>query len=203
MSNSENAGSAQPIACTIDATRGVTCTMSPKWRRSELARPVMKIPTVNPTDSSALDENVENNSATAVSNAISAVIITSTTSSRGSVAGAVHDSRTFSGDTQYSLARTSRAAAAHRFTAIVSTNPQYLPTMNSQRGRGFARSAKMLRRSISRATRPTPMNTVITAPASSIVARPRSLMILRSCPAVIWPINTVPATSRSANAPMA
>ncbi len=45
----------------------------------------------------------------------------------------------------------------------------------------------MLRLSISRATRPTPISTDISAPAISITARPRSLMIFMSCPAVSWP----------------
>ena len=91
---------------------------------------------------------------------------------------------------------------AQTFTAIVSTSPQYLPMTNSHRGSGLASSAKMLRRSISRDTSPMPMNTVISAAASSMVERPRSLMILRSCPAVIWPITIEPATSSSAKAPM-
>ena len=52
-------------------------------------------------DSNPLDEKVEKNSATAVSSAISAVIMTMTISRRGSRAGADQDRRMFSGDVQF------------------------------------------------------------------------------------------------------
>src|SRR5690349_9223231 len=103
---------------------------------------------VRPTDTSALDENVEKKSATAVSKAISSVIISTARASRGSTAGVVHESRMFSGEVQAIHARTAHNATAitHRLTAMVSTSPTYLPTMNSQRGRGLASKPKMLLR---------------------------------------------------------
>ena len=57
----------------------------------------------------------------------------------------------------------------------------------------------MLRRSTSFDTRPMPMNTAMNSPNSSVAARPRSLMILRSCPTVSWPIRYEAPISRIAN----
>src|SRR5512134_188958 len=128
------------MADTAVATAGCTTTMSPKWRRSVLTSPATNTPTVRITEIRALDENVEKNSATAVSSAISAVMASTAIIRRGSTAGATQDKRTFSGDIHRRHARTaySAAAMAQRFTEIVSTSPRYLPTMNSQRGSGLA-----------------------------------------------------------------
>src|SRR5688572_12214105 len=60
----------------------------------------------------------------------------------------------------------------------------------------------MLRRSISRAIRPMPMKIAMKSPNSDIAASPRSLMILRSCPAVSWPIRYDAAMRRTAKATM-
>ena len=67
--------------------------------------------------------------------------------------------------------RRTRPSSAPTFTHTVSSSPRYLPTTNSQRGSGLASRLWMLRRSISRETRPIPMNTEIRRPATSIVAQ--------------------------------
>src|SRR5829696_5674882 len=45
----------------------------------------------------------------------------------------------------------------------------------------------MLRRSTSLDTRPMPMKMAMNSPNTVVAARPRSLMIFTSCPAVSWP----------------
>jgi hypothetical protein len=54
----------------------------------------------------------------------------------------------------------------------------------------LARSGKSERRSISLLTSPTPMNIAIRVPNTSMVARPRSLMIFSS-----WRIESCPRSS--------
>src|SRR5688500_12176718 len=60
----------------------------------------------------------------------------------------------------------------------------------------------MLRRSISFAISPTPMKIAMNRPSSDIAARPRSLMIFRSSPAVSSPIRYDALISTTANATM-
>src|SRR5215469_8724516 len=99
-SNAENAGTTHPIADTMCAMNGAS-TMLPKLRRSSLSSPATKNPSVKTTDHSALDENVEKNSAMAVSRAISAKINNTEIRSRESTAGASQDRWTLIGDVQF------------------------------------------------------------------------------------------------------
>src|SRR4051794_19133799 len=57
----------------------------------------------------------------------------------------------------------------------------------------------MLRRSTSLDTSPMPMKMAIKSPKTDVAARPRSLMILMSCPAVNWPSRYDAPISRIAN----
>ncbi len=130
MSNAENAGTITPIARTTDASISeLTMPLNP--RRSSLNRPTTNTPSVSPAERMPLDEKVEKNNATAVSNASSARIrITALNSARS---GIFHSSHASSAK--------SASVISSKLTVMVPTNPANLPTTNSQRCTGLASRA--------------------------------------------------------------
>src|SRR5580765_2865357 len=99
-----------------------------KLRRSALNRPATNSPKVKAADSSGV-ENVEKNTAIAVTIDSSAKVSQTALSMRGSIAGASQAARApgSTNDAMTASTRVSAAAITARLTASVRTRPAYFP----------------------------------------------------------------------------